>query len=153
GSSAAEFFWDKAVQQPGRRFVLWQFEERFLILYAKGFDGLRELAAKFGWFVPVKLHGVQAAFGNRARNELFGRIDKHTHLRHKRRQLTDDLRRCGDGNISRAGVIKHKTKRVGPRFDRRQSIAQICDAADFNSDSHRVLTSLMSFSSRRPYST
>jgi hypothetical protein len=80
----------------------------------------------------MKLQQVQTATADGCEDEIRLGIDEDAHLEHKWRNLCGNFRRRFDGNMARAGRIKHEAKRIGAGIGGGSRVVRICDTANFN---------------------
>src|SRR6266853_1588778 len=125
-AAAAQPVWHKTVEQPGGSWVLRQLLQRCGVSDPKGLDGsFGELTAKIGRLVPVKLQSVQPTFLHGAPDEILRRIHKHTHRRHERWQVPDNLRGGSQRDMTGAWLIKHEPQSIRSGVHRSQRIAYV----------------------------
>lgn len=84
----------------------------------------------------MKLKRVQSGGFRGLPNRDFVGIDEHTDFGHVRRQVADDRGGLFRRYVSRAGFVKHETKRIGTGVDRRQRILRRGDPANFHTHTH-----------------
>ena len=72
----------------------------------------------------------------RATHRLLRRVHEYTDLRHKRRQLPDNVCRHFDLHVARTRLVKHEPERIGSGLHGGKRVLDIRDATDFDFDAH-----------------